>query len=427
MAKNDKWYHLDNAAKIFPAVSDARNTNVYRISCELTEHIRPELLQCALNDALLHFACFRMIMRRGLFWFYLEPTDLIPIVELENDRLCTRLFYKNIKELLFRVTYYRNRINLEVFHAVADGTGALEFMRQIVYNYIVLCHKDDLPNSLPFIDATAPPANRAEDGFDRHYSKNDKKKPLRQRAYQISGTMLPTNSVSLISARMSTEKLLALAKENGASITAYISTLVLFAIYHELMPRRQQHRDIGITVPVDLRRFFPSMTARNFFTVVDVRYNFSKNPADFNTVLASVKEQLAQKLVAEDLARTFSFNMSMQRNILSRTIPLALKNVILKAVYNRAEKCTSCAISNLGRVKMPLELQDYIERFSFFLNPTPIHRLKLCMGSFGEEFVINFTSCIEESGAQRYILRHLAAKGIDITITTNGGDDDEAL
>ena len=427
MAKNEKWYHLDNAAKIFPAVSDARNTNVYRLSCELNEPINPDFLQNALNDALSHFACFRMIMRRGLFWFYLEPTDLMPIVELENDRICERIFYKSVKELLFRVSYYHNRINLEVFHAVADGSGAFEFMRQIVYNYIVLHYGDNLPNPLPSIDATAPPVNRAEDSFDRHYSVDDKKKPLHQRAYQISGTVLPTKSVSLISARMSTRDMLALAKRNNASLTAYITTLTLLAIYHELMPRRLHNRDIGITVPVDLRRFFPSMTARNFFTVVDIRYNFAKSPSDFNSVLTSIKEQLAQKLVAEDLARAFSFNMSMQKNILSRFIPLALKNLILKIAYNRAEKCTTCAISNLGQIKMPSELHGHINRFSCFLNPTSIHRLKLCLCSFEDEFVINFTSCIEETGAQRYILQHLAAEGIEVIVTTNGGDNSETL
>ena len=427
MPKNEKWYHLDNAARIFPAVSDTRNTNVYRISCELVEDIHPELLQRALNDALQHFECFQVIMRRGLFWFYLEPTSIMPVVALENARICESIFAKNVKELLFRVSYYRNRINLEVFHAVADGSGAFEFMRQIVYNYIVLRHGEALPDSLPGIDTSAPPVNRAEDGFDRHYSTDDKKKPQHERAYQISGTMLPTNSVSLISARVPTKDLLALAKRNNASLTAYLATLMLLAIYHELMPRRLQGRDIGITVPVDLRRFFPSMTARNFFTVVDIRYNFSKGPTDFDTVLSSVKKQLAAKLVAEELARAFSFNMSMQKNILSRSIPLALKNVILKAAYIRAEKCTSCAISNLGSIKMPVELSPYIERFSCFLNPTPIHRLKICMCSYEDEMVMNFTSCIEESSAQRYMLRHLAAEGISTIITTNGSDISEAL
>ena len=89
--RQDTWYHLDNAANLFPAVSGDKNTNVFRLSCELREMVNKELLQQAVITALRSFPYFCVVMRRGLFWFYLERTDLAPVVELENSRPCSRI------------------------------------------------------------------------------------------------------------------------------------------------------------------------------------------------------------------------------------------------------------------------------------------------------------------------------------------------
>lgn len=39
-------------------------------------------------------------------------------------------------EYLFRVTYYQKRINLEVFHVLTDGNGALIFLKELTYQYL---------------------------------------------------------------------------------------------------------------------------------------------------------------------------------------------------------------------------------------------------------------------------------------------------
>ena len=41
-------------------------------------------------------------------------------------------------DYLFRLSYYKKRINLEVFHALTDGNGALTFLKEITYQYLRL-------------------------------------------------------------------------------------------------------------------------------------------------------------------------------------------------------------------------------------------------------------------------------------------------
>lgn len=423
----DIWYDLDNAANIFPAISDDRNTNVFRISCELRENVDKALLQCALDDALKGFRHFQVIMRRGLFWFYLERTPLIPAVGFETERPMRRLFYKNRKELLFTVTYFRRRINLEVFHSVSDGTGAVGLLRAIVYRYIALLHREELPEQLPPLEGQSPPIDRAQDSFSHHYNPEKKRSPFRRRVYTIGGTALPGNSIRIITGTMPTRQFLDFVKSKGVTATAYLAALMICAIYSELMPARSRRRPIGINLPVDLRNHFSSETARNFFNVVDITYNFEGNPADFDAVLMSVSEQLKQKLDTEELLARMNYTTGVQRNIFARIAPLGLKNLVLRTAYNKAEHTTTCALSNLGRITMPEPFDRYIENFSCLLNPTPIHKVKATVNSFGDKFLVNFTSCIAETKVQRYVFRHLASNGMDITITCNGVDDDEIL
>jgi NRPS condensation-like uncharacterized protein len=226
---------------------------------------------------------------------------------------------------------------------------------------------------------------------------------------------------------MPTSQFLSFVKSKGATPTGYLAALLICAIYTEQMPARAKTKPIGVNIPVDLRKHFRSETARNFFGLADVIYRFDGGPVDFEKVLASVQKQLKDQTVPSELAARMNYTMSVQRNIFARAAPLALKNLVLRAAYMKAERTTTCAISNLGRVTMPELFDKYIEGFSVLLNQTPVHRVKASVCSYQENFQLCFTASIAETRVQRYCFRHLAEQGIDVTITCNGVDDDEIL
>ncbi len=431
MKKNEKtrdiWYQLDNAANIFPAISDELNTNVFRLSCDLKEPVDKDVLQQALAVSVKSFPYFQVVMRRGLFWFYLERTTLEPIVQYENQRPCSQIFFKNIKDLLFRVTYFGPRINLEVFHAVSDGSGAFELLRALVYNYLLIIHRQRLPQQLSALDKEPAPAAQSADSFQHYYTRAQKNNMFSTKAYTISGTLLPKGNIKVINLSLSTKEILALAKQKKVTVTAYIAALMICAIYQELMPKRAAGRTIALTVPVDLRSHFTSETSRNFFSVVDVGYNFAQQSGEFEDVLQSVTDQLREKINQNALAGRIGYTMSVQKNIVARFTPLVLKNLVLKGAYHKVETATTGALSNLGRITMPEPFDEYIDSFSCLLNPTLIHRFKASICSFGDRFIISFTSCIAETSAQKYIVRHLTGLGLHVVVTCNGGDDYEVL
>ncbi|HCZ24597.1 MAG TPA: alcohol acetyltransferase, partial [Acholeplasmataceae bacterium] len=55
MKKQKYWYKLDNAGKIFPAVSQDERSNVFRLSFYLDETIDSTLLEEAVNKVLPRF------------------------------------------------------------------------------------------------------------------------------------------------------------------------------------------------------------------------------------------------------------------------------------------------------------------------------------------------------------------------------------
>ncbi|MBO7404321.1 MAG: hypothetical protein J6V24_05105, partial [Clostridia bacterium] len=133
--KNQRWKKLDNAAKIFPSIAHAEDPEIFRLSCDLSEEIDPDALTRALDTSLEEFPAFTDTIRRGVFWYYLERTGIRPVVEEEHMHPLSPL-YTDDGGPLFRVTYYRRRISLELFHALTDGTGALVFFKNLVENYL---------------------------------------------------------------------------------------------------------------------------------------------------------------------------------------------------------------------------------------------------------------------------------------------------
>lgn len=80
------------------------------------------------------------------------------------------------------MSYYKERINFEVFHALTDGTGAMHFLQELVQNYLILAHpKENFPEIGR--DKKTGRGNIEEDSFSQYYSSDipknrEKKKQL---------------------------------------------------------------------------------------------------------------------------------------------------------------------------------------------------------------------------------------------------------
>ena len=399
-----KWFKLDNAAKIFPPVSNKKDPKVFRFVCVLKENIDKDILQESVNEALNFFPNFRSILKKGFFWHYLETTDFNPIIKEEKKDICSPIYNKKKKKLLFRVNYYKNRINLEVYHALTDGTGALEFLKTIVHIYISKKYNIEEFN----FDYDASLNEKSSDSFNKYYKFQLNKIEKSNKVYQIKGDKL--NKIRVINGCMNTKDLIDLAHKYNTTLTGLIVSIYILAI-KENMNLKDENNYICIDIPVNLRKYFKSQTARNFFSVIKLKYNGSDN---LEEIIKYVDKNLKKELKKDNLFKTMNKYATFEHNFLIRLIPLFVKNFILKIIIKFVK--TTSTVTNLGIIKVDDSIKDYIDSFEVYVSTD---KMQISMCSYLDKLNIAFTSMFDNMDIIKCFYRKLSSFGIDIIITSN--------
>lgn len=420
--KSAQWSRLDNAAKIFPPTSSAADPKVFRFSCQLTEPVEEAALQKALDRTLELFPHYRSILRRGLFWYYLESTPLKPMVTEENLPPCSPLYDRVKRTLLFSVTYYRNRISLEVYHALTDGTGALQFLRTLTASYLALRHPEAFGGKPPLTDYDASIFEKADDSFQKYYDSSSKKAIHEKRppACHLRGARLPAHRLRVTEGILSVREVIAKAHEYNTSMTVFLTAVYLRSIASEI-PVRDRRKPVVASIPVNLRKYFESVSARNFFSVFKVGYAFKREIAPLEEVIADISAQFVRALTAEQLSIRINELTALEHNMFMRAIPLVIKDISLKTANRISKRTETTSLSNIGQVSMPPECAPYIELFDVFSGSD---RLQMCMCSYADNLVLSFTSPLVSTDVQKRFFRALSAMDLSVSIVSNQPDAD---
>ncbi len=436
-----EWVRLDNASKIFPATANHKDTKVFRMFCELNEQVDPAVLQQALDRTLEAFPLYRSVLRRGVFWYYFENSELPALVERDDKALYSPLYIKGERQLAFRCTYHLNRINVEVFHALSDGTGAFWFLQTLVYHYLLLIHPEAFGDVPPDLGVLSSQRQRIDDSFDRHFryrigSNDEYKLPeeaavdsaaqailaeqspkKHSRVYQIPGERFDLDRAGLIEGELSAKAVLALAHEYNTTLTVFITALFMQAIYED-MPYQKKIRPISIAVPVNLRQFYSSETARNFFSLIDVIHQKKSHDEvpELQELVDFVQASFKQGLSEERLTRRIMALIRLENLFPIRIIPTSVKDMVLRLSHRISDLNATGSVSNMGRVKMPAEMMPYIHHFGV---STSVRRPQICACSTGDRLLISFSSPLAENEVQRRFFRFFTERGIEVKISSN--------
>ena len=410
--KRAYWRSLDNAAKLFSAASSPKDTRVFRFYCELKEEVKEEILQEALNQTIQKYHVFLSVMRKGLFWHYLEKSELRPVVREEYKEPCSSLYVRDKKTLLFEVTYYKKRINFEVFHALTDGTGATEFLRELVKNYLYLIHEEDL-EPVELSNQYLTVKDQEDDSFSRYYDPDfPRKKKKKIRAVQIKKGGKGYEELQINEASMSVKELLGIAREKKVSMSVLLTAAFICAI-HEEMSRMQEKKPVILMVPVNLRKIFPSDSMLNFFGYIEPGYQFGGGKDSFEDVLEAVKLYFQENLSKEHMAGRMNELIAIEKHKILKWAPLELKNRCIRAGAKMAEQEVTAVLSNMSVVKMPEDYAQYIEKFGVY---TSTNRTELCICSFQDTLSLGFTSRYDSTNIQRNFYRILKELGASVKV-----------
>lgn len=421
--KKLRWMRLDNAAKIYPAARRNNWSNVYRLSFTLKEDIDPAVLQRALDVTVKRFPSIAARLRRGLFWYYLEQLPQAPALSPEGAYPLIHMRWEEIRRCALRVIVYKNRIAVELFHSLTDGNGGMVFLKTLVAEYLEQKYSISIPCTQGVLDRREDPKEEElEDSFPKYAGPVCASRKA-TKAFRLTGTPEQDGFLHLTSLQLSVPRVLEKAHQYGVTVTEFLCAAMLQAILRlqaDTAPRTK--KPARVQVPINLRRLFPSKTLRNFAMYTVPEADPRMGPYSMQELCKLAHHHMGLEVTAKKMSAIIATNVHDEQSLAVRLIPLFLKNMVMKAIFDMVGERTSClSLSNLGRVEVPPEMAAHIERADFILGVQAATPYNCGVVSFGDSLYINFIRGVQETGLEYRFFKVLQEQGLSVLAQSNHG------
>ena len=416
------WYKLDLSAIVYPTLQRRDFSSVYRLSVLLKEPVKPDILQIAVDKTLPRFPTYKSAIRKGLFWRYLEPNNRPgPFVQRDINNPCMPMPFKANNRYLLRIYYYDCRISLEAHHSLGDGTGGMYLLQTITAQYLRELGASIRCDGFVLDIQEKPDPEELEDAYMR-YSNADVRPPRpSEKTYRVRGTKEPFYTLNIINGILSASQVKDVAKQYHVTITEYLNAVLLHALLEKQESDKPLKRlPVRIAMPVNLRRFFPSKTLRNFITMIYPSVDPRLGEYSFEEIVLHVHNYMQYYINEKFLRGDITTNAATQRHPLIRIVPLFLKDFVVRLFYTRVQdKNSSAGLTNMGALNVPEDMVPYLERFDICMGQPFSRRTNCAIISFQDTLTIGFASSIKEADVERYFFRRLVQDGIHVTIESN--------
>ena len=418
-----RWWRLDNAAKIYPAARRNNWSNIYRQSVTLYEEVDKDVLHAALKVVVKRFPSIASRLRKGVFWYYLQQVSEVPEIGEEYSGPLAHMSKREMRKCAFRVIVYRDRIAVEFFHALTDGTGALVFLKNLVAEYLEQKHRVKFPLEAGLVDRqSAPRRSEMEDCFPKYAGPVPVSRKATD-AWHMSGQPQTDRILNLTCLQLPVKEALELAHRYDATLTVFMSAVMMLALKNlqdEKQPNRKRQKRIKLLIPINLRTLFPSDTLRNFAMYTTPELDPRLGDYTLEEICKLVKCRMGLEFTAKHMGGVIATNVNDEKNPLVRLIPLPIKNLVMRAIFDAVGEKKSClALSNLGQVKVPEEMEKYIRRFDFIMGVQAAAPYNCGMLSYGNTIYINFVRNIRDAELERHFFAILRDLGLPVTAESN--------
>ena len=442
------WVRLDNASNIFLAARSDSDPKVFRMSAELDHEVDPARLQAALDETYDRYPLYHVVLRSGVFWYYLQDSDLRPVVTAEDQHTCAPIYQPGRRNLLFRVMHHRRRIILEIFHALSDGTGAPWFLTDLLEAYCAtgtprMDERVEEPTTHGLsVDSFGHYFRRrrrsgSADAFRAAVASSElpalapapvppdthvaKERPRGAKVFRVRGRLTPDSRTRVVELTMPAGQVLALARAEGVQLTMYLTALFFEAV-RLASGGLGARRTLTASVPVNLRQFFPSTSPRNFFATVRVEHTYGEGADDVGSIGRQLEAQFRPKVTPEALERKVRRLIRLERMPVLRVLPRPFKDLVLGIVNRGVNRSLTVALSNLGRVALPEPAESRVGRMLFHVSAA---RPQFCAMSHAGLLTVSFTSPFSDTGHVREFARLLTGSGVDVTVAAARVTEDE--
>lgn len=418
-----RWMRLDNAALIFPAAQRRHWSNAFRIAFTFSDPVDPDVLQRALARIAPRFPSVVVRLRRGVFWHYLEELKTPPAVQADTWQPLRSMTGADVRRCAIRVLYYRDRMAVEFFHAVTDGTGGMVFTKSLAAEYVRQRYGVTVPCTDGVKDPDEPPP---EAEFIDCFQKNAG--PLAaprddRNVYRAQGETEPDRFLHVTTGVLDAKQLAAEAKARGVTVTAYLTAVLLQSLLRmqaEDEPRLRRRSPVKVQIPVNLRRLYGGETMRNFVAVANIGVDPRLGDYTFDELVQQVHHQMALAITEKNMRAIFTPNVNDEQNKLMKIVPLGLKNIVMRMVFDAiGERVASLSLSNLGNVRLPGPMAPYVRRVEFVLGAQATAPYNCSVTSWQDRTYVNIVRNSVEPRLERAFFTALVQMGFHVRIESN--------
>ena len=406
-----RWFPLDNAAKIYPFSMAHGRMAVYRLSIYLTGDVLPDILQIALSFTIKRFPSFATTVKKGFFWHYLDTSKRRYSLEPELSIPCKPLKVARSGSQSFRVLYYKNRVSIEFFHVLADGSGGMVFLKTLMAEYLRLLGIESGKEAGTLDINETPSPRELTDAFSMVPRTQKSSGFVNRPAVQMSGRLCRQSPCRVLHFKMDAVTLRAAAKRYGATVTSYLLALIFIA---GRQATDEQSGTMRVQVPVNMRKFYPSKTLRNFSMYCGIQLPLQEIE-DVESVAGEITKQLDEKASRSAMSEMVTAAARIVASL--RFIPLFIKTPAVKLVSGiLSDRLFSTTLSNLGVVHMPPELASHVESMDMVMGPSATNRAACSLVTFGNVAMLSITKSTVDPSFEEALYNLLTADTVSMTV-----------
>ena len=418
-----RWMRLDNAAKIYPAAQNRNWSNSFRLSATLTEKIRTDIMQSALDVTVRRFPSMAVRLCKGVFWYYLEELSEAPSLSPEKGHPLEKMSARDVHKCALKVLVHENRVAVELFHSLTDGNGGLVFLKTLIAEYLEQLYGISIPSEKGVLDRREEPhEGEMEDSFIKY--KGDAALSRRDTdAYRIKGAKDPDGFSTNTAFLLPVDAVHREAKKYGISITAFLTaalTQAAIKLQKKHIPDARKQKPVKILLPVNLRKMFPSESLRNFVLYMTSEVCPNRGEYSFDEICKIIAFQMGIEITPKHMRAKFTTNVNSEIMPIIKVMPLFLKNIVMKSVFLAVgERKSTISFSNLGMASVPDIMKDYITRFDFVLSPQATSPYNCSAISYGDTLYLHFIRNSVEPEYEMQFYRVLRELGIHAKVESN--------
>lgn len=202
---------------------------------------------------------------------------------------------------------------------------------------------------------------------------------------------------------------------DGTGGLAFLTALLLAFMTEAAHAASDESRgDISIQVPVNMRKFCPSKTLRNFSMYCSVRTPWAE-AGEAERLLPDITRQLSER-ASETAMRGMLASTAEMVRLLGR-VPLAVKRPAARIAYGfLGERAFTSTLSNLGAAKLPPEVEAHVEKLDFVLGTGERARAACAMVTLKGRALLSVTKLTDDKTFETRLLSILEGAGVPVKL-----------